>query len=179
MQGDCMIKGSKIILKLIESQEELLEKIELQNRLEDRALTDHTELVSLNKAIKAFNDHGFWQTESGTMLITDLEGHLIGDIGYKKSTDMELQIGYRMLSETARGKGYMTEALNLFSVYLFETIPLITRLSLLTAEDNIPSRKLAEKCGFVQEGILRNAYFYRGKICDWVIYGLLREEISN
>ena len=73
----------------------------------------------------------------------------------------------------------MTKSLRLFSSYLFETIPLITRLSLFTAENNISSRKLAEKCGYKQEGILRDAYFYRGNICNWVIYSLLRDECKS
>ncbi len=73
----------------------------------------------------------------------------------------------------------MTEALNLFSKYLFETVPLITRLSLYTAENNSPSRKLAEKCGYTLEGILRDAYFYRGKMFNWAIYSILRSEVGS
>ena len=66
-----------------------------------------------------------------------------------------------------------------FSAYLFATIPCITRLKILTAVDNIGSRKLAEKCGYIQEGIMRNAYFYRRNLCDWVIYAMLREECPS
>lgn len=111
------------------------------------------------------------------MLITNISDEIIGDISFSKTTDFELNIGYRLFENKNRKKGYMTQALKLFSKYLYSTIPSVTRLSLYTAEDNIPSRKLAEKCGFVQEGILRNAYFYRGKICNWIIYSLLREDV--
>jgi ribosomal-protein-alanine N-acetyltransferase len=63
----------------------------------------------------------------------------------------------------------MSEALPLFSAYLFATIPHVTRLVLLTAADNAASRRLAQKCGYVQEGVLRQANFYRGRLVDWVL----------
>ncbi len=52
-------------------------------------------------------------------------------------------------------------------------------LSQETAENNIASCKLAEKCGFKREGVLRNAYFYRGSICNWVVYSLLKDEVKK
>lgn len=173
-----MIKGQKITLRLYRSIDEINKVLETFNYLETRALTDHTELYQPQQLWTEFEQNGLWSKDKGTLVITNSDDEIIGTISFHRTTEQELSIGYRVYSDEHRGKGYMTEALTLFSSYLFLTIPFITRLSLLTAQDNIPSRKLAEKCGYTQEGILRQAYFYRGKICNWVVYSILRDEIK-
>ncbi|MCH4886205.1 GNAT family N-acetyltransferase [Acidaminobacter sp. JC074] len=173
-----MIKGSLVTLRMYRSFDEVVEVFDAFNTMEIRAITDHTELYHPNNLRGDFEKNGLWSKDKGTLLIVNHQDEKLGTISFSRSTEQEVQIGYRIYAGKDRNKGYMTQALRLFSSYLFETIPFITRLSLLTAEDNVPSRKLAEKCGYRQEGMLRNAYFYRGKICNWVIYGLLREEVE-
>ena len=173
-----MIKGQKIMLRLYRSFDEVNRVLGSFNNLETRALTDHTELYQPQQLRTEFEQNGLWSKDKGTLVITNSDDEIIGTISFRRTTEQELSIGYRVYSNKHRGKGYMTEALTLFSSYLFLTIPFITRLSLLTAEENIPSRKLAEKCGYTQEGILRQAYFYRGNICNWVVYSILRDEIK-
>jgi len=36
-----------------------------------------------------------------------------------------------------------------------------------------------EKCGCQKEGVLRQAYYYRGRRVDFVIYGMLRAEAPD
>ncbi len=115
-------------------------------------------------------------TNEGEIVDPTNEGEIVGTISFVRTTDFELEIGYRICKHEHRRKGFMSEALSLFSAYLFETFPHVTRLAIKTALNNVGSRKLAEKCGYKQEGVFRNAYFYRGSICDFVIYSLLREE---
>ena len=74
------------------------------------------------------------------------------------------------------GKGYMTEALQLFSAYLYKTKPTMLRLTLLIRSDNIGSIRVAEKCGYMREGTLRNAWVDDGKPYTMEIYSLLRDE---
>jgi len=170
-----MLKGERIVLRQIESEAEYKDYLMRLNQLEHRAITDHTELVSIPKMLQAFHQGDLWTKDYGRLFI-QVDDRLIGDLSFTRKSELEISIGYRMISLDHKRKGYMTEALKLFIKYLFDSIPLITRLSLLTAEDNLPSRKLAEKCGFSQEGVLRQAYFYRGKICNWILYSILREE---
>lgn len=172
-----MIRGNRIKLRLFKDEEEVRQKALRFNNLENRLKTDHTEIYAPIKSLEAFRNNGCWSQKEGTLVITTLEDKVIGTISYHHSTEFELAVGYRMEDTLEQGKGYMTEALTLFTKYLFETIPLVTRIALYTAEDNLPSRKLAEKCGYTQEGILRNAYFYRGHMHNWVIYSMLREEV--
>jgi RimJ/RimL family protein N-acetyltransferase len=145
------------------------------NDLAERALTDHTEIYAPQGRVQKFNQTGLWTRAEGLLLITTKQDEIVGEIGFSKTTELELTIGYRIYKRAHRGQGYMGEALALFSAYLFETVPHVTRLVIKTAVNNAGSRKLAEKCGYEQEGVLRRAYFYRGEICDFVVYSLLRE----
>lgn len=172
-----MIIGKKVTLKQLGSEGDIQEIYKIYNNLEERSLTDHTEIYAVNNLLIRFRENGLWSKDAGMLKIVTNSGELIGTISFNRKSEFELTLGYRVLKTESRNRGYMTEALTLFSSYLFQTIPLITRLALYTAEDNIASRKLAEKCGYTLEGTLRNAYFYRGKICNWVLYSILREEL--
>ncbi len=174
-----MITGKKINLRLFRDEQDVLIRIEKYNDLSNRAITDHTEIYNSNTNMKKFQETGFWGKDNGCLLVTTKKDEIVGSISFSRTTDFELGIGYRMYDNKYRNKGFMSEALTLFSAYLFETVPHITRLMIITADDNTPSRKLAEKCGYTQEGVHRKAYFYRGKICDWIQYSMLREESPN
>jgi len=45
--------------------------------------------------------------------------------------------------------------------------------------ENLVSRKLAEKVGTREEGLLKSHYFQNGKFRDVIIYGILKEEFYN
>jgi RimJ/RimL family protein N-acetyltransferase len=172
-----MLKGNKVTLRLFKDENEVIDDLANLNNLDERAITDHTEIYSEISRLKQFREDGSWSKDSGVMAITIEDDKIIGSIGFYTTSEFEKCIGYRIPEEKYRGKGYMSEALTLFTSYLFTTIPLITRIALRIAENNTPSRKLAEKCGFTQEGILRKAYFYRGKMHNFVLYSILREEV--
>lgn len=173
-----MIGGKNVTLQLLESEDEIEKIYTIYNNLQERAQTDHTEIYTVNNILKRYRENGLWSKDTGILKIVTKEQKLVGTISFSKKSEFELALGYRIFKTEDRNKGYMTEALTLFSSYLFQTVPCKTRLALYTAEDNIPSRKLAERCGYTLEGTLRNAYFYRGNICNWMIYSILREEIE-
>ncbi len=111
------------------------------------------------------------------MAICSKDGRLLGSIFFFKPQGYidGYEIGYRIFRPDERGKGLMTEALRIFSSYLFAIKP-VNRLQLLVAEGNTGSWKVAEKCGFKKEGQLRNAMFIKGTYHDMRIYSLLRSE---
>lgn len=174
-----MIQGNNITLRLYRSEEEVKEVLERYNTLNERSPLDHTEIYSLQKILSRFRESGSWGQNNGTLVITDKEDRIVGSISFNRKSELELSLGYRIYRNEDRKKGYMSEALSLFSFYLFQTMPCITRLSLYTAENNIASRKLAEKCGYTLDGILRDAYFYRGEVCSHAVYSLLRHECTG
>ena len=62
-------------------------------------------------------------------------------------------VGY-WLAPAGRGRGVMTRALRLVVEYGFRERDL-ARLELYTLLDNVPSQRVAERAGFVREGIVR------------------------
>ena len=52
----------------------------------------------------------------------------------------------------------------------------VNRISIVIWDGNNASKKLAEKLGFVQEGIERKARIKNDKYIDLYCYGLLKEE---
>lgn len=78
--------------------------------------------------------------------------------------------------EAYAGKGITTHALELFTRYCFTELG-FEKLFLRTHETNTAARKMAEKCGFQVEGILRKDYkTVSGELLDLVYYGKLKGE---
>jgi len=73
------------------------------------------------------------------------------------------------------GKGYGTEALQLFLGYVFREMNL-RRVSLNVFGYNPRAVRSYEKCGFRIEGRVRQAMLREGKRWDMIYMGILREE---
>ncbi len=101
---------------------------------------------------------------------------VIGDAGFHNWVveHDRSEVGYRLF-ETYRNKGYMTEAMQKIIKFGFQELKL-NRIEACISPDNWPSRRLAEKLNFTQEGILREHYRTPEKIYDSVIYSILRSE---
>ena len=171
-----MIEGKRISLRRIRDEEECSRLYEIYNDLTERALTDHDETYAIGPKLSAFRDHGMWTDDKGLLVVVNQANAILGTISFIRTSDLECDIGYRILRTADRGKGMMTEAVSLFCEHLFDRFPRITRLQIRTAHDNEPSIRLAQRCGFTQEGVLRKAYAYRGRLCDCIVFGLLRDE---
>lgn len=81
------------------------------------------------------------------------------------------ELGYVVAPE-ARGRGVATEALRRLTAWAFEELEMI-RLELLISVDNAASKKVAERCGYLREGVLRSAYFKQGRREDTEIWSRL------
>lgn len=171
-----MIRGQRIRLRQVRSDAECAEWVASHNELSERAATDHLELVSLPTVIRRFREDGLWGKERGTLFLETHDDRIVGLISFHRTSEFECEIGYRVFRREDRGQGFMREALPLFSAFLFATVATLTRLRIMTVAENGASCRLAEASGYVREGVLRKAYFYRGTMTDWVAYGLLRDE---
>lgn len=79
------------------------------------------------------------------------------------------------LSKSERGKGYASHAIRLMTDYCFKEL----NLNCITAnviEDNISSRTLFQKIGFIEDGILRERVYKSGVYKNIVAYSLLKSE---
>lgn len=84
-------------------------------------------------------------------------------------------IGYWLASH-ARGRGVATRALRLLAGWAFGRLRL-ARLELTCAPDNDASQRVAERCGFVREGVLRSHVRFKGERRDSVLFSLLPGEL--
>ena len=84
------------------------------------------------------------------------------------------EIGMALLPE-ARGHGYGTQALRLVARYLFAHTT-VHRLEATTEAGNVAARRMVEKAGFTQEGVMRETGWRDGAWRDGVIYSLLRTD---
>ena len=71
--------------------------------------------------------------------------------------------------------GYATQALKAVVDAVFRSIPL-NRLEAQHDIRNPASGRVMEKCGFRQEGILRNRILNKGEYVDAVLYAILRSD---
>lgn len=174
-----MIIGKLVNLRTVR-EEDIDEIFLLSSDLEHRGEYLDVRLPSQVVHKKRFLETGLWNDDFGTMIITDKNGRMVGDITYFKGVWYlpGYEIGYRIFRNEDKGKGYTSEALRIFSRYLFEVRP-INRLEIQVSKNNIPSRRVAEKCGFSYEGLKRQAVFTRGKYEDIELFALIREDLKD
>ncbi|MEV6108389.1 GNAT family N-acetyltransferase [Streptomyces sp. NPDC051940] len=87
----------------------------------------------------------------------------------------------------ARGEGYATEAVIATARWLFDSQK-FERLELRTAADNAASQQVAQKTGFISEGVLRNAWIARSRTedggwtdirTDLLVWSVLPEDLEG
>jgi len=102
---------------------------------------------------------------------------LIGNISFMNTnqTDRNAEVGIFIGEETFRNQGNGTEAMSLMLRHGFETLN-FERIYLHVHANNPRAIHSYEKCGFVQEGRLRNHHYLQGKYIDVIIMGILRNE---
>lgn len=79
---------------------------------------------------------------------------------------------------TSWGKGYGSEAINLVSLYGFETLNLHKLIS-YTLGDNAGIIKVNEKCGYIREGLMKQEFFRNGKYHDAIYWALFRDHYET
>lgn len=98
-----------------------------------------------------------------------------GAIGITLQNDIYVKnarIGY-WLAEPYWGKGIMTEALTVFTTYIFANFEL-ERLVAGVFGSNKASAKVLQKAGYQHEGTFKNALFKNGVYDDELIFAKLR-----
>ena len=126
---------------------------------------------------RQFAEDGFWTKEAGTLLIVTPDDEVAGHVEFFKPVPYwdALELAYQVYEDRFAGRGYVTEAVQLTVDYLFATRKQ-HRLQLVIVPGNAASRRIAEKCGFAQEGTARGAFFNDGRNQDVLLYSLLRTD---
>ena len=106
-------------------------------------------------------------------IVDALDGTFLGAIEVRLGA--EGSIGYWVAPE-ARGRGVGTRALRLLARWAV-TEGGVERLELTTHPENIASQRVAEKCGFVREAVLRSHIRFREGRRDSVLFSLLPSDL--
>lgn len=104
---------------------------------------------------------------------------LIGSCGYNNFIRYAWRgnIGYD-LARPFWGQGLVVEALRPMLAYGYQTLQL-HRMEAYVMVENRGSKRVLEKLGFTEEGILRGYGYWQGKFWDLRCFSLLRPEWEN
>jgi len=103
-------------------------------------------------------------------------GKLVGMVGlhYIDWKNSSTSIGY-FLAEDAQGLGIITRTVSSLLHYLFDTLK-INRVEIQCAVNNQRSRAIAERLGFIKEGVKRDGQWLYDHYEDIVTYSMLYKD---
>jgi ribosomal-protein-alanine N-acetyltransferase len=113
-------------------------------------------------------------SREGRFAVVDAKsGRLLGGITVNAQNWGRAEVGYWVRAD-ARGRGVASCALALASRWALERH---RRLQLHADVENEASQRVAEKCGFTREGVLRSWIEQSGTPRDHVLYSLLQDDL--
>ena len=130
-------------------------------------------LDSLQRLHSVYASTGLWQRDAGAVAIVELQNmRLIGTAQYYRPGPCVhgLELGYIIHASEDRGHGNAAQALRLLSDLLFAQVNPYHRQQLMIEVWNTASWKVAERCGFLREGVLRASGLGEGEPADSFIY---------
>ena len=119
----------------------------------------------------------FYQNDGIYFAISDNQtGKMIGSIGLTSHNNYQsrIEISYDLAREYW-GRGITTRAVAAVVNYAFEQFH-VNRIEAFVSTQNIPSVNLLRKCGFSEEGVLRQHRYHRGRFVDVYSFSLLKED---
>ena len=152
--------------------------------LSDSEVMKHIGLKPFTTIEEAIDEISWYQSifEKGTGMRWGItlkeQGDVIGSCGFlnRAPQHYRAEIGLE-LSRDHWGQGLASEAFEAVIRYGFETLQ-FQRIEALIEPANVSSRKLAEKHGFIREGLLRNYEFTCGKFDDLYMYSILKRDFE-
>lgn len=126
-----------------------------------------------------WQDDGFLESDPRLLLVVQPDDTPNGWVSWRQGVlgtqAGVVEIGALIFPEH-RGRGIGTVAQRKLVEYLFATST-THRVWAWTGTDNLAEQKALDRCGFVREGMVRQAVFRGGEWHDSFIYGLLRHEL--
>ena len=83
----------------------------------------------------------------------------------------EVELGY-IVARAARGRGVATEMVRQLTRWAFEELAAL-RVYLLIDVDNAASERVAERAGYVREGVMRSVHLKAGRRIDQAVWSRL------
>jgi len=130
---------------------------------------------------KKWIEEAIFSKDSVKLAVCHSENHqLIGIVSltkinwFNRNAMVEIMIGEKNLW----GKGYASEAVLQILEFGFQERGLL-RIYASILESNMASRRMFQKCGFKEEGLLRDAVFKNGRYQNLVIVSILQDEFQE
>lgn len=113
-------------------------------------------------------------TNSNYYIVVD--SHIAGSISFVTLSEKHkfAEIGY-WLSLGYTGRGIMTKAVKELEKFAFKNLNL-NRVEIKVDSENVKSRAVPLRCGYKEEGVLRQSNILRGVPRDIVVYSKLKSE---
>lgn len=126
----------------------------------------------IEKVIENWRD----ETEFGYAIFDTKNGDFLGGAGLNQPNRNHkfYNLGY-WIRVSKQNRGTASQAARILAKAAFEDLP-INRIEILTAVENIPSQKTAEKAGAMREGILRKRLVIGGRLHDAVMFSFVGED---
>ncbi len=116
---------------------------------------------------------------TGIVFAVEQDDMFVGCIDVKRAEWLNgtCEIGYWTMPEH-RGRGFMSQALDILSKWVLLEQG-FARAEVRIAVENLSSQRVAEKAGFIREGIARQAGRVHSGRVDLVIYSRVSSDLSN
>ena len=111
-------------------------------------------------------------------MIIEYDNKPVGVIGIININNKKGEYYITLGENDYKRKGISYEATKQILDYAFKELDL-EKVWLCVDDLNFAAKKLYEKVGFKQEGFLRKDIYFKGKMVDRCMYGILREEWTN
>ncbi|QAV33347.1 Protein N-acetyltransferase, RimJ/RimL family [Fervidobacterium changbaicum] len=107
----------------------------------------------------------------------EVNGNLVGSAGLMRIdwVARSAEYGIAIFDSNYWNKGIGTEVTQMMLKYAFEYLNL-NRIWLRVFENNQRAIRVYEKCGFIQEGRMRQARYFKGQYFDIVLMSILTDE---
>lgn len=177
MKKEIILKGKGFILRPYRKGDEFgLAKNANNKKIAKNLLEGFPNPYTLNEARK-WVKMVLIKYEKGPIInfVIDVDGDMVGSIGgyIVDKRPFTISFGY-WLGEDYWGRGIMSEAVKLYTNYVFKNFKNISRIQSETFPWNKASQKVLKRNGFKLEGISRKSYLKDGKIIDDYKFAKLR-----
>lgn len=174
-----MIKGQRLTLRAI-TRDDLPHYIVWVN---DPEVTRHLLLylpMNLDDETDWYERQRQDATSQNFAIVVTEEQRLIGSIGLMKIDykDQNAELGIMIGDKTQWGQGYGQEAIQLLLDFAFTQMNL-HRIYLRVDAGHTAGIRCYQRCGFIEEGRLRQAIYHHGHFEDQLLMSVLRSEYPS
>ncbi len=160
------------LFKIRTIEQDDIDTISAWNTPEFRGEFQEFQFESRQELIMGYNDNGFCG-DSFKMVAIEVEGDIVGLFYLNFLRAGLVGIGV-CLHDTKRKSGLGTAVTKAMVEHIFSNYD-VARIQADTDINNKPARRVLEKAGFVEEGIMRRYRYHHGRYNDSVLYSVVRE----